>query len=177
MLFDVAILERRTISFDETLPAGAIDFSGSDWRQPGDLNAAGTAELLDPAGSRTIRVRGRVHGRMDGTCGRCLGAVSTQLDGSFDLFYYPMSVIAKREDISIRGADTEVGFYEDPGVELSDVLREQILLWLPMRGLCREECKGICSQCGENLNLGNCSCQPRRGDSRWDALRNLQLKN
>ena len=177
MLFYVGILERRTIAFDESLRTGAIDFSGSDWRQPGDLNAAGTAELLDPAGSRTIRVRASVHGRMEGACARCLEAVSTQLDGNFDLFYYPMSVIAKKEDISIQSADTDIGFYEDPGVELSDVLREQILLWLPMRGLCGEECKGICSQCGKNLNLGDCSCEPKHGDARWDALRDLQLKN
>ena len=177
MLFDVGILESRTISFDETPPPGAIDFSGSDWRQPGDLNVAGTAELLDPSGSRTIRVQGRVHGPMEGTCGRCLETVSTQLDGKFDLFYYPMSMIAKKEDISIQSADTEIGFYEDPGIELTDVLREQILLWLPMTGLCGEECKGICSQCGKNLNLGSCSCEPESGDTRWDELRNLQLKN
>lgn len=177
MLFDAGILERRTISFDETLRTGAIDFSGGDWKQPGDLNAAGTAELLDPSGSRTIRVQGRVHGCMEGTCGRCLELVSTQLDGHFDLFYYPMSMIAKKKDISIQSTDTEIGFYEDPGVELADVLREQILLWLPMSGLCGEGCKGICSQCGKNLNLGSCSCEPERGDTRWDSLRNLQLKN
>ena len=177
MLFDVAILEHRTIAFDETLPAGAIDFSGSDWRQPENLNAAGTAELLDPGASHTIRIQGRVHGSMEGTCVRCLEPALTQLDGNFDLFYSPMSVIAEKEDISIRSADTEIGFYEDPGVELSDVLREQILLWLPMRSLCGEQCKGICSQCGKNLNLGTCSCQPDQGDARWDALRNIQLKN
>ena len=177
MLFDVAILERRTIVFDEILRAGAIDFSGSDWRQPGDLNAVGTAELLDPSGSCTIRVQGRVHGGMEGTCARCLEPALTELDGNFNLFYYPMSVIAKKEDISIRSADTEVGFYEEPGVELTDVLREQILLWLPMRGLCGEECKGICSHCGKNRNFGDCSCEPVQGEARWDALRNLQLKN
>ena len=177
MLFDVVILEHRTIAFDTTLPVGAIDFSGSDWRQPGDLNAAGTAELLDPGASRTIRIQGRVHGGMEGTCVRCLEPALTQIDGNIDLFYSPMSVIAEKEDISIRSADTEIGFYEDPGVELSDVLREQILLWLPMRSLCGEQCNGICSQCGKNLNLGTCSCQPDQGDARWDALRNIQLKN
>ncbi len=115
VLFDVAILEHRTIAFDETLPAEAIDFSGSDWRQPGDLNAAGAAELLDPSGSRTIRIQGRVHGSMEGICSRCLEPALTQIDGNFDLFYSPMSVIAEKEDISIRSTETEIGFYEDPG--------------------------------------------------------------
>ena len=176
MLFDVAVLERRPIRFDESFGPGKLNFSGSEWEQVGDLQAAGLAELLDPAGSRTIRVRGAVRGSVKSTCARCLEPVSTELDGQLDLFYYPMSVIARKEEVGIGRDQTDVGFYEDPGPALRDVLQEQVMLWLPMRSLCDDGCCGICTECGRNLNKGTCDCAPVTADPRWDALRDLQLK-
>ena len=176
MLFDVAVLEGRPIRFDKSFGPGKLNFSGSEWKQAGDLQAGGLAELLDPAGSRTIRVRGRVRGEMQSTCARCLEPVSIRLDGRLDLFYYPMSVIARREEVAIGRDQTDVGFYEDPGPALLEVLREQVMLWLPMRGLCSDECLGICTQCGTNLNKGTCDCAPVTADPRWNALHDLQLK-
>ncbi len=176
MLFDVAVLERRPIRFDETFGPGKLNFSGSEWEQAGDLQAVGLAELLDPASSRTIRVRGTVRGEMQSTCARCLEPVSTHLEGKLDLFYYPMSVIARKEEVAIGRDQTDVGFYEEPGPALREVLQEQVMLWLPMRSLCGDECRGICTQCGTNLNRGTCECAPATTDARWDALHNLQLK-
>ena len=175
MLLDVNILERRRMAFGDRFRPGTIQFSGSGWKQLGELEASGSAELMDPRGVRTIRVRGRIRGAMGGTCARCLDAVETRLDQDFDLFYYPMSVIARKEGIAIDTSDTDLGFYEEPGLELADVLKEQILLSLPMRGICREDCRGICSQCGANLNRGACSCAKNLAESRWDALRKLQF--
>ena len=175
MFLDVNILERRRMIFDNRSRPGTIQFSDSGWKQLGEIEASGSAELLDPHGVRTIRVRGRIRGAMGATCARCLDAVETRLDQDFDLFYYPMSVIARKEAIAIDTSDTDLGFYEEPGLELADVLKEQILLWLPMRGICREDCEGICSQCGANLNRGACSCASSFSDPRWDALRKLQL--
>ena len=137
--------------FDESFGPGKLNFSGSEWEQASDLQAAGLAELLDPAGSRTIRVRGTVRGTMQSTCARCLEPVSTCLDGKLDLFYYPMSVIARKEEVKIGRDQTDVGFYEDPGPALPEVLQEQVMLWLPMRSLCGDECRGICTQCGNEL--------------------------
>ena len=173
MLFHVSALEIRPIRFDESFAPGKLNFSGCEWSQSGGLHAVGAAELLDPAGSRTIRVRGTVQGKMQGACARCLDAVSTRLDGQLDLFYYPMSVIAHKEEVAIGREQTDVGFYEEPGLALPEVLQEQVMLWLPMRSLCGEECRGICSRCGTNRNQGTCDCSTESADPRWDALRQL----
>jgi uncharacterized protein len=106
-----------------------------------------------------------------------LEPILTSFDSDFELFYYPMKLIARDESTPIQYEDTDVGFYEGNGLELEDVLKEQVLLWLPMRSLCSEECLGFCPQCGMNRNLGQCSCQTRLVDSRWDALRKLQLRS
>ena len=132
--------------------------------------------MLDRQGSRTIRIRGRIDGTAEGLCARCLDPVGKKLGGQLDLFYSPMDVIAQAEEVSIRREDTEIGFYEDEGLELETVIREQVLLWLPMRVLCDERCPGICPRCGAKRAAGACDCQETFTDSRWAALENLKLK-
>jgi uncharacterized protein len=170
-------LERRDIGFDGAFASGEVPFGDRDWRQTGDIRAKGTAELLDRAGSRTIRVRGHIQGAAESSCARCLEPVVFQFDSDFDLFYYPMNVIAKNEEVAIDRDDTDLGFYEDRGLELSQVLGEQIALWLPMRSLCDEDCRGICARCGVNRNRTQCSCEEQFVDPRWDKLRSLKAKH
>jgi uncharacterized protein len=69
--------------------------------------------------------------------------------------------------------EVEVGFYDGGGVELRDVIREHVLLSLPMRKVCSDVCKGICPECGQNLNQAQCQCEVKAADDRWAALRNL----
>jgi uncharacterized protein len=176
MFIDVNLLEHRKLRFDEASPPGLLRFS-EEWKQAGDVRAVGAAELLDRAGSRTIRVRGEIQGRLEANCSRCLEPMVQAFDDSFDLYYYPMSLIARNESVPIDRQDTDLGFYEGRGVELADVVREQVMLWLPMRGLCREDCKGICPACGVNRNRESCSCAENLVDSRWDALKGLQFKS
>ena len=83
--------------------------------------------------------------------------------------------IAVSEERAVTSDDVDVGFYEEPGLPLADAVCEQVSLWLPVRELCREDCKGLCPQCGANLNEERCDCQEDFADSRWDALRKLKL--
>lgn len=177
MFLDIQVLERRKIVFEEEFLPGRIDFAGTDWRQLEELHAGGSAELLDRFGSRTIRVRGRLLVRMEGVCRRCLDPVVRKLEDGFELYYYPMSTIAVREEVPINSDDVDIGFYEAPGIELADVLKEQILLWLPMSALCQPDCKGLCPKCGANLNHRHCGCRDEFLDPRWEALKKLHFKN
>lgn len=70
--------------------------------------------------------------------------------------------------------DLETGSYDGEEIDLSDLVYEQIVLSLPMKPLCSEECKGFCPRCGANLNLESCGCVETGGDPRWDALRQLK---
>ena len=69
-----------------------------------------------------------------------------------------------------------MGFYEGDGLELNDVLREFVLLALPMQRLCKEDCVGICPVCGQNRNKQACQCQTAATDDRWSALKEVVLK-
>jgi uncharacterized protein len=176
MLLDVATLELHPIKFGESFVSGKLNFSGSGWTQEGRLNATGVAELLEPAGSCAIRVCGTIETKMQSTCARCLESVEIHLEEEIRLLYFAMSVDTDVRQGGVAGERVVVGFYEDYGLELADVLREQVMLLLPMRSICKDECKGICEQCGTNRNEEECDCVATPSDSRWDVLRKLQLK-
>jgi uncharacterized protein len=111
---------------------------------------------------------------VEAECDRCLGLARFPLETRFDLFYRPMSDIAVEEEVAIDEGEAELGFYEGAGMLLEDILREQVLLDLPMQRVCDEACKGICPVCGKNRNEVSCDCHEEPADDRWAALRNLK---
>ncbi len=151
MFLSVKEMEVRKMRFDETFQPGQIDFSVAsegDLEQASPLETTGSAELLANSDGE-VRVQGRYTVVMAAECDRCLGRARFRLDAGFDLFYRPMSVIAREEEVEIDEGEAEIGFYEKGGIELEDILREQVLLALPMQRVCSDDCKGICPVCGE----------------------------
>jgi hypothetical protein len=99
-------------------------------------------------------------------------------DNSFDvvvssLAIHNISGRAGREK-AIDEAEAEMGFYENDGIELNDVLREFVLLSLPIKRVCSDDCKGICPVCGQNRNQSECKCQAVGSDDRWAALKEFK---
>jgi len=174
VFFSLQELELRKVKFDEDLPAGEIDFGDAALTQVGNLHTDGEAELLNNTLGE-IRVRGELNVNFDLQCDRCLEPVHFPLNGTFDLFYRPAPKGPLPHEVHIDDGEAQIGFYEGGGIELSDILREHILLSLPMHALCSEDCAGICPQCGENRNTGHCDCRTEKFDDRWAALRNLQV--
>jgi uncharacterized protein len=174
MFLSVKEMELRKVRFEETFPPGRIDFSGEDVEQNSPLRAAGTAELVAHSDGE-MRVRGKYCVELRARCDRCLGDALFPLDGSFDLYYRPVSAIAREEEVEIHEGDTEIGFYQGGGLELEDVLREQVLLALPMQRVCSVVCKGICPVCGGNRNETACDCRAASAGDRWEPLRKLDF--
>lgn len=176
LFIDAAVLERRPFQFETTVRADLLDLAdGWTARQPAGLD--GVAELLDREGLRAIRVRGRLRARLHHACDRCLKDLQREFDDDFDLYFYPMEAIQQGGETAVTLEETEVGFYEDGGVGLDAVAREQLLLWLPARSLCDPGCKGLCPVCGVNRNAVACGCRESLADPRWDALRHLKYRH
>ena len=168
MFLDVHELERRRISLDQMLPPGRIDFGEDVW-QVEVLQVSGWAELVETE----IRLRGAFRTAVEVPCARCLERARRAVEMEFDLFYRPIQTISRDEEIEIKGEDLDVGFYHGDGLMLEDALREQILLSLPMKNICRTDCAGLCPRCGQNRNLGECGCRPAPKDERWTPLAGL----
>jgi uncharacterized protein len=172
MFLSVREMELRKLCFDETFPPGEIQFQDRKLWQATPLEAHGSAESLPNTGGE-IRIRGRLSVRMEAECDRCLEAASFPIEMSFDLFYEPAASSPLEGEVEVRTGESEIDFYEGDGLELEDVLREQIVLSLPMQRTCQVDCKGICPVCGQNRNLVTCGCRLKPADDRWAALRNL----
>jgi uncharacterized protein len=180
MLITLLDLEREPVSFDLQLLPGAIDY-GEEATQTGPLSVQGNAELLrEHRGPKEvvpdIRTRAHWSGDFEVPCARCLEPVRHTLAADFDLLFRPQGVDAGPADRSLGAPDTEIGYYQDGGLVLEDVLREQVLLSLPTRTLCSPDCKGLCPHCGHNLNTDPCTCEEASSDPRWSALSDLRSR-
>jgi uncharacterized protein len=180
MEFKVSELEREPIDFDLELAPGAVDF-GDEAEQAGQLAAAGRAEVLhEHRGPRDIvadiRLRGRFAGRFQVPCARCVEPVEIPLGAEFDLIFRPAAADTEATERSITAPETEIGYYQKDSLSLEDVLREQVLLSLPVRTLCKPDCKGLCPRCGANRNNRPCSCEAGPSDLRWEALAGLRSR-
>jgi uncharacterized protein len=180
MFIKLKDLELRKLEFDETLMPGVIDL-GDDVRQLTALRAAGRAEVVrENRGSRQvvedIRVVGSFSTDIELRCARCLEPVDSPVAEAFDLLYRPQGIDAAGDDASIGKAEAEIGYYQGEGLLLEDLLKEQILLALPVRQICSAGCKGLCPQCGRNLNVESCNCAATLSDPRWGALEDIRKK-
>jgi uncharacterized protein len=177
MLITIPDLEREPLVFDVNIASGEIDY-GEEVTQVGGLEVAGRAELIEEhRGPREvvpdIRLRAKYQGKAEVACARCLDPVEHPLKGDFDLIFRPLGVDSGASEHSITTDETEIGYYHKSGLVLEDVLREQVLLSLPARTLCRQDCKGLCPRCGQNLNSEACTCDTAPVDPRWSALSDL----
>ena len=169
-------LEQEPFLFSESIPAGALDYA-PDISQIGLMPVTGRADLIvENRGHREqiadIRIRAAYQGDFELLCARCVEPVATPLNGNFDLIFRPQAADAESGERAITLDETEIGYYEESGLSLEDVVREQVLLSLPSRTLCKEDCKGLCPRCGHNLNLETCKCDTV-SDPRWNALAGL----
>jgi uncharacterized protein len=123
-----------------------------------------------------IWVRGQFKTEGQVPCARCLEAVLVPVVSEFDLFYqqndsqHPLT-----GEIELKENDTDVSFFTGDGIEVCDIVREQLLLNLPMKPVCREDCKGLCPHCGKNRNVEACDCEKVLLDPRLEPL--LKIKN
>jgi uncharacterized protein len=178
MFFDIQDLALHPIDFKEELQPGALDLGG-DIQQRAPLKTAGRAELVEEHHGKhqiikDIRLRGHLATSVELACARCLDPVQQDVERSFELLYRPVGVDAGRDELSVTDAEAEIGYYQGQGILLEDVLREQVLLALPLKITCREDCKGLCPQCGVNLNQQQCSCETTLPDPRWSALQEIR---
>ena len=107
------------------------------------------------------------------SCSRCLEPFTLPVHVEFNLRYQPRAIDAGEGERAIEEGDLSTGFYENDEIDLSQLMFEQFYLSLPMKPLCRDDCKGLCSVCGMNLNRGTCGCRRDWEDPRLAVLRTL----
>ena len=122
-----------------------------------------------------FRLVGSVKTELELTCSRCVEPFRMDVDAPFDIRFMPVSEAAADVEKEVAEEDLETSYYREDRVDLNELLREQFYLALPMKPLCVDDCRGLCTLCGINLNTGACECAPVWEDPRLSPLK--QLKN
>lgn len=163
-----AIRERRgaTLPFFFSLPPEAVADLPGDVRAVSDVEVRGTVTNT----GESMLVRADVRGLFETPCSRCLQPARMEIETSFEERF-------RREDAagadSGHGEDDDVSYYQGERIDLGDITREHIALQLPMKPICREDCRGLCPRCGANLNETQCNCRFDDIDPRLAVLQAL----
>ena len=121
-----------------------------------------------------VFVSGHVETRAQVECDRCLKPVELPVSTDFSLEYISDSDYETSQAAELTEAEMSVSVFDGQAIDVDEIVKEQILLTVPTRMLCREDCKGICPQCGIDRNTGECNCVTEEIDPRWAALKNLK---
>ena len=125
------------------------------------------------AGSE-IFINGTLFAATSAACSRCAEDFDLPTHRSFRYVLAP-KVMSDDSDFALKAEDLEFSFYQGDEVDLAPLIREQALLALAERPLCRQDCRGLCPQCGVNLNESDCGCSVGGLDPRLAVLRNLKV--
>jgi uncharacterized protein len=164
----------------ENLEGGKGDFAHV--YQPEELNPVDErVSLTAPAevngrvrlSGNEVFVNGHLDTRAQVECDRCLKAVELPVKADFTLEYISGSEYESSGTAELTEAELSVSVFDGKGLDVDEIVKEQVLLAVPTRMLCREDCKGICPECGTDRNTGECDCVTNDIDPRWAALKNL----
>ena len=163
----------------EEISDGGLNFSLLLNKDQLEIDQAGLSVNVDIAvsGSLTrvgddVYLKGKVRTDVVASCSRCLDTLSYPIDSDLKShFVSPDRYILARE-VELHASDVDIEVYEKQQIDLTQSVRDSILLAVPVVCLCNEDCKGICSLCGKNLNQGLCKCENESfTDPRLESLK------
>ena len=126
--------------------------------------------------STTVFIKGKLSASINICCSRCLEDVSISVGGDFAYTLVPAKA-ETREDLELTADELEISYYSGDFIDLTSIICEQIIVQIPIKALCKEDCRGLCPRCGINLNTFSCNCHFVAVDNRMAVLKNIKLKN
>jgi uncharacterized protein len=170
LLLDVGQMRDPEARIERTFAAGVLPTDQSICR----IAAPVALSVVVRKDRMQFRLVGRVKTAVELTCSRCLESFPLAVDEPFDVLYLPHTAPGPGEERMVEDDDLSTAFYEDNVIDLGQLMQEQCYLAVPMKPLCKEDCRGLCSVCGTNLNTGSCECRPAWVDPRLAVLQQLR---
>ncbi len=148
-----------------------------------ELSGAGECVFTAPLVIDLTALQEYDHIRVDGTietsirlnCSRCLDVFEKYVATSFTLFYNKTTGAPIDDETELMEEDLHTVFYEGDFIDVTTVIEEQIIMEIPYKPLCNDECKGLCGVCGANLNEGECGCAPEPASFKFGALKDFKV--
>ncbi|MBN2243957.1 MAG: DUF177 domain-containing protein [Acidobacteria bacterium] len=174
MFIEIEDLKPEPLRVHHVFQATEIGFSHEDTALAEPVTADFT---LEHKGS-DLRIKGTVETAIRFRCCRCNKECDRNIAAGFALSYLPQPEWAgDNAEVELKYEDMDVAFYDGIAFDVNLMVLEQIELAIPMKLVCREDCKGLCYRCGADLNEGSCSCTGETADPRLSALLQFRKKS
>ncbi len=167
------------VQIDEIPPEGLrleLEEAGSRFfKEEAALRFAGTivARLQLSRVDQFVQAWGRVAATATLQCSRCLEEFSLPIDTEFAVEIRPAEKAEGHGEVQLLADDMDVLTYSGADIDVDELVAGQVAESLPLKPLCRESCRGLCPQCGQNLNVSPCECVPAASDTRFAKLKEL----
>lgn len=122
-----------------------------------------------------VELNGSLRTRVAVPCSRCLKPVELPVEVVFSERFVPAVAWRDQAQHELNQEDLNLAAFDGKGIELDDLVKEEVLLALPTQVLCRLDCQGLCAVCGADRNETKCDCETKSRDSRWEKLKDLSL--
>ncbi|HUL73580.1 MAG TPA: DUF177 domain-containing protein [Vicinamibacterales bacterium] len=170
MLLDLSRLRGGVETLARRYEPSAFNLAQEEFRLAAPVELTG--EVRKDA--QKVRLTGRIRTTLECDCGRCLEPFAVPIDANVDVLLLPASENSGDAEQEVSEDDLGVSYYKDDVLDLGELMREQFYLALPMKPLCREDCKGLCPVCGINRNRETCTCDATWVDPRMEALKRFR---
>ena len=170
MLIQLERTHEEPFRWEETLEIPVAALERSEVISLGPVEVAGEVRFTDPG----YYLKGRMHYEQELACDRCLGPVRVEVDEPLELLILTHEEAPEAAEQELEEKDMSVVHLEGDELDTEPLLLEQLQLNIPMKPLCRPDCKGLCPRCGANLNHETCSCDTHEVDPRWSPLADLR---
>jgi uncharacterized protein len=169
MIIDLITLENSPVEFDFSPAPEEIDLDGeAQLKGPAQVKGTLTRHIAQ------LDVEGFIRAELELECTRCLQKIDKKFEIPLEAAFVTPENYTQAREAELNAKDLDVSIVEGNEIDLTELVREQLLLNLPEQIFCREDCKGLCEKCGANRNLINCNCIENEVDPRWAALKNLK---
>ena len=171
MRIELENLERGGGSFARTYQPNELTFDDHDLRLLEPVEVSG--RIRRKAGE--VELRGKLATKVALPCRRCLKSVELPIEVEFSERFAPSVAWKDEEQHELQQEDLDLAVFDGAGIELDDLVREEVILAMPGHTLCREECQGLCPHFGTDLNASACDCAEKQIDSRWEKLKDMRF--
>jgi len=168
MIIQISELPSEGVSFDDVAQFRSA-FGDQTWR----LDAVHLT--VTPDGS-DVNVEGQLEATVPQSCGRCLESFAEKLSARIDMHLTPRPATGGDSN-ELGQDDLDVDFYVNDQLDLDRLIEAETTLALPMKPLCRTDCRGLCPVCGANRNVIACQCDARQSDPRLAALKQFGTRS
>lgn len=158
------------------IPDEGLDIIFKETIMSDDTSFLAQAQMKINKTYREVLISGDIKADVELQCSRCLKDFKLTMTIPFDVVYNPVDELKNEERYELKQDELDMGFYSGDELDISELIKEQIILNIPMKPLCNELCKGICLKCGADLNYDKCSCGEKEIDPRLEILQKFLNK-